>query len=218
MLDFRFSLLWQYGKQKGEFIFFHRPFFEAIENWAPTFQLIAEDILEPYVRRAFETEGRSEGEHWQELAPSTLRGRPNTPILQVTGALMRSFQRGDPEHVEEVSARKLVWGSRSPLALFHEFGTGGKVSFRRAGARGVVAKTKEGRERWQEAGGRPGGIPARPMLVWSQFLALDIADRMMGRISMVARQVGYKVGRRAFGRERLSPVEARHIGETLLGS
>jgi phage gpG-like protein len=216
MINFQFGLSWQYGEKKGSFALLHRPFREGIENWGPAFSVIAEDVLEPYVRRAFESEGSSEGEHWQELAPSTLRGRPNTPILQITGFLMRSFQRGGADHIEEISARRLVWGSASPLALFHEFGTGGKVNFKRAGARYTVAKTKKGRERFEQSSGGSGGIPARPMMIWSPFLAQEITHKMMGRIVQVARQVGYKVGGRQF--EALSPVEARHIGEILLGN
>lgn len=216
MLDFRFNLRWQYGEKTGNFMLFHRPFLQAIDDWSPAFQVIAEDVLEPYVRRAFESEGSSEGEHWKELAPSTLRGRPNTPILQITGALMRSFQAGGGDHVEEISPRRLVWGSASPLALFHELGTGGKVNFRRAGAKKVMAKTAKGKALFEHSQGQGGGIPARPMLVFSKFLADDIGHKMLARVGMVARQIGYKVGGRQFG--PLSPAEARHIGQAMLGN
>ena len=204
MLDFKFSLNWQYGEKKGDFTLFHRPFIEGIKNWAPAFEIIAEDVLEPYVMRAFGSEGSSDGRHWKELAPSTLRGRPNTPILRVTGALMRSFQAGDTEHVQKITARTMTWGSKSPLALFHEFGTGGKVDFKRAGARKVMAKTEKARKQWEEtqsSGG--GGIPARPMLVYSKVLADEIGSKMMGRIAMVARQTGYGVT--GMGQDRLGP-------------
>jgi len=215
MLDFTFKLAWQYREKKGSFALLHRPFLEGIQNWGPAFRVIAEDVLEPYVRRAFESEGSSEGEHWQQLAPSTLRGRPNTPILQITGALMRSFQAGGADHVEEISPRKLVWGSASPLALFHEFGTGGKVNFRRAGSRKSMAKTPEAKTRFESSQGQTGGIPARPMFAWSPFLAQEITNKMLGRMVQVARQIGYKVGGRQFG--PLSPLEARHIGNIMLG-
>lgn len=214
MLDFKFGMRWQYGEKKGDFTLFHRRFVQGILNWAPAFQLIAEDVLEPYVIRAFDTAGQSDGKSWQALAPSTLRGRPNTPILQVTGALMRSFQAGDPQHEQHITARKMTWGSKSPLALYHEFGTGGKVNFRRSGARKVIAKTEEARTRFKNSQAGDGGIPARPMLVYSRFLANEIGSKMLGRIAQVARQTGYGVT--GLGSGRLSPAEARQIGAALL--
>jgi hypothetical protein len=215
MLDFSFGLRWQYGEKKGSFAFVHRPFLEGIRDWSPAFSIIAEDVLEPYVMRAFQTEGASQlGEKWQELAPSTLRYRPPTPILQVHGDMMRSFQKGDPQHVEEISPRRLVWGSRDPKALFHQFGTGGKVNFRRAGARKTMFKTPEARAAYEAGQGKTGGIPARPMLVWSEFLANEITSKMLARIAMVARQAGYRIGSRMFG--GLTPTEARILGESLL--
>jgi hypothetical protein len=215
MLDFNFGLRWQYKEKKGSFAFVHRPFLEGIRNYAPVFSIIAEDVLEPVVRRQFETEGEAElGERWQELAPSTLRHRPPTPILQISGGLMRSFQKGDAEHVEEISARKLIWGSASPLALYHEFGTGGKVNFGRSGARKVISKTAEAKATYESREGQAGGIPARPMLVWSRFLANEITSKILGHIALVARQTGYRVGTRMFG--GLTPSEARIVGESLL--
>jgi len=214
MLDFKFGATWAYGEKRGSFTLFHRPFMEALQNWAPAFALIAEDVLEPYWMRSFESEGASEGIKWEKLAPSTLRGRPNTPILQVTGEMMRSGQRGGPNHVENITALKLTWGSADPKALFHEFGTGGKVNFRRAGARAVIAKTKAARERLAGSG-KEGGIPARPMLVFSSFLANEIASKMLGRVATVARQIGYKVTSGSLG--GVTPIEARQIGEQILG-
>lgn len=168
-MNFKFGLYWRYGDKKGSLALIHRPFHEGIRDFRPAFLQIAQDVLEPYVMRAFSTEGKSDGIKWADLAPSTLRGRPNTPILQVTGALMRSFLQGDPEHVQEVTPTKLVWGSRNITALFHEFGTGGRVNFRAAGVRkgGVVALTEAARARY--AGARRGGMPARPPLVSSRF-------------------------------------------------
>lgn len=215
MLDLKFGATWAYGDKRGSFTLFHRPFLEALQNWAPAFELIAEDVLEPHVMRAFGSEGAADGVKWQELAPSTLRGRPATPILQVTGEMLHSFQRGGPNHVENVTARKLIWGSSDPKALFHEFGTGGKVNFRRAGARAVIAKTAKAREGLAAIGGKAGGIPARPMLVFSTFLANEIASKMLGRVAQVARQVGYKVTSGSLG--GVTPVEARQIGEQILG-
>ena len=86
----------------------------------------------------------------------------------MTGALARSFERGGAGHVEQVSARRLTWGSMIPTALFHEFGTRGKVSFKAAGARYTVNKTKAAREGFEKSSRQGGGVPARPILVWSR--------------------------------------------------
>jgi len=55
-----------------------------------------------------------------------------------------------------------------PTALFHEFGTRGKVSFKAAGARYTVNKTKAAREGFEKSSRQGGGVPARPILVWSR--------------------------------------------------
>ena len=218
-LDFKFGLTWVYGDKKGSFTMFHQPFLEAIKDWAPAFEEIAADVLEPHVKAAFDTEGSSEGLHWKDLAPATVKRRGSAhPILRVTGALERSFEKGGADHIEQVSARRLTWGSMVPTALFHEFGTRDKVSFKAAGARYVLAKTKAGREGFEKAGGQGGGIPARPMIVYSRAMAKEISSVMLGRISMVARQIGYKVGGRAFGHEKLTPLDARMIGKAMLAN
>jgi hypothetical protein len=211
MIDFKFGMSWQYGEKRGSFTLIHRPFLAGIEDYSPAFALIAGDVLEPHVRRMFESEGRADlGVKWADLAPSTLRGRPNTPILQVTGKLMRSFQAGDPSHEQTITPKKLIWGSRDPKSLFHEFGTRGRVSFKTAGARQVIRKSAAS----QSPASGASGIPARPMLVYSRFLANEITSKMLGRIAQVARQTGYRIGSRMFG--GLTPAEARQIGQALL--
>ncbi len=213
-LGLKFGLTWRYGEKRGSFTLFHRPFLEAIKNWQPAFEFIAEDVLEPHVLSAIRTEGESEGVTWPQLAPATVKRRGSAhPMLVVTGALENSFIRGGLDHVEVVAPRKLIWGSRSPLALFHQFGTRGRVNFSASGARIAIRKSPGSQVP------RPGssGIPARPMIVYSQVMARQITSAMTGRMAQVARQVGYRIGSRAFSGERLSPVEARMIGQQMLG-
>jgi hypothetical protein len=215
MLDLKFGMQWQYGEKRGSFTLIHRPFVEGIKDFSPAFTLIAEDVLQPHVIGQFRTEGRADlGDKWQDLAPSTLRGRPNTPILFVTGALENSFMAGGANHVQDITPLKLVWGSKDPKALFHQFGTGSRVDFKRAGARKVIAKTAAALTRYRERLGMGHGVPARPMFVYTRFLANEITSKILGRVAQVARACGYQVGSRMFG--GLNPVEARQIGEALL--
>lgn len=216
--DFQFGLQWEYNGKKGEFALIHRRFMSGIRNWQPAFEEVADDVLEPYVVKGFQTEGHSEGVTWKDLAPSTVARRGSAhPILQVSGALLESFEKGGADHHEEISARKLVWGSDVPYALFHEFGTEGKVNFKAAGARKVVAKTTKAAKEYAKSQGMEGGMVARPMMVYSRFLANEITSKMQGYAALIARKVGYGVASRP-GEAPVSPVQARQIGQTLLGS
>jgi phage gpG-like protein len=218
MLDFKFGLSWQYKEKKGSFTLLHRPFMEGIRNWSPAFELVADDVLEPYVKQAFTSEGASEGAPWQELAPSTVARRGSAhPILRVSGLLMESFEKRAPEHHEEIGPRKLVWGSDVPYALFHEFGTGGRVKFRAAGATKVIAASTKAARQLAESLGMAWGMVARPMLVYSRMLANEITSKMRSYATLIARQVGYRIISRP-GEARPSPIEALRVGATMLRS
>lgn len=214
-IDFKFGLSWQYGEKKGSFALLHRPFSVGIRDWSPALLSIAEDVLEPHVRQLFDTEGRSETMGWAELAPSTVKRRGSAhPILQVAGDMKLSFQEGSSLHHQEVTPTKLVWGSDVPYAMFHEFGTGGRVDFGKAGARQTIAATKAARERYERSQGQTGGLVPRPMLVYSNRLAGDITSRMRAHVILIARQVGYRI----LGRGAESPTEALHAGLAELGT
>jgi phage gpG-like protein len=215
-LNFQFGLHWEYGRKRGSFSLFHREFVEKIGNWKPAFAEIAGDVLEPYVIGGFQSEGKSEGVTWKELARSTIKARGSAhPILQVSGHLMESFQKGGRDHREEIKPRKLVWGSDVPYALFHEFGTGGKVNFKAAGARKVIARTKEAAKRLADSQAAEGGLVPRPMFVYNRFLANEITSKMLGYGALIARQVGFGVTS-SRGLKGILPEEARSIGQKLL--
>jgi phage gpG-like protein len=212
--DFKFGMSWQYGDKKGDFTLIHRRFREGIRNWAPCLELVASEVLEPYVEEAFGTEGSSQGCKWQDLAPSTVQRRGSDhPILHISGALEDSFKAGNANHSQEVTTRKLVWGSKVPYALFHQFGTGSSVNFGRAGARKVIGETKEAREKFKESIAGKKGIPARPMISYSRQLANQITSEFMAYTALIARQTGYAVSGHEIG---LLPDMARKIGESLL--
>lgn len=220
-LDFQFGMHWEYGEKKGEFVLVHRSFIDGINDWSPGLTLVADDVLEPYVIGGFRSEGRSEGVTWKDLAPSTVRARHGSahPILQFPGSghLMHSFEKGGEDHVEDITPRKLVWGSNVPYALFHQFGTSGKVNFRAAGARKVITKTTKAARELAKSQGRVGGLVPRPMIVYSKFLADDITSKMRSYALLIARKVGYRVASRP-GEEPVSPLEARKIGQQILGA
>ena len=217
MLDFKFGLSWQYKEKRGSFTLIHRAFMEGIRNWSPGFEMVADDVLEPYVKQAFTSEGASEGTPWQDLAPSTVARRGSAhPILRVSGLLMESFEKQGREHHEEIGPRKLVWGSDVPYALFHEFGTQGKVKFRAAGATKVVAATTRAARQYAESQGLEGGLVPRPMLVYSRMLANEITSKMRSYATLIARQVGYRVTSRDI--DKPSPIEALRIGASMLRS
>lgn len=88
-------------------------------------------LLEGTAVKAFETQGQSLGSPWRALAPATVTARtrrwgyyrrassvggPSWPILVWSGRLLGGFQLGSPDHVREISAFALRWGTRVPYA------------------------------------------------------------------------------------------------------
>lgn len=207
--QFKFELNWVYGEHKGKDVlanFVISRFDKAIGNWAPAFRFIADDILESIVERQFESEGGAGGTKWQELAPSTLASRSghgitrtseNTFILHHSGQLERSFRKGETDHREDISAKKLVWGSDVPYALFHQTGTGKGFNQAR-----VATGPGTGR-----------GMAMRKILDITPEAHADIERTLLGRGAQIARMAGFSVtGRGA------TPLEARQIGEAMLGN
>jgi phage gpG-like protein len=201
---FQFNLRWEYrpvggGVKRGHEIIFHdlfTKFRQEVGNYAPAFHLIAEDILEPVVAQTFKQE-RAELT-WQDLAPSTVAHRGSEhPILHHSGMLEESFRKGQPAHHEEITPRRLVWGSDVPYALFHQTGTG----------KGF------GRDRMATGPGTGHGMPRRKEIFLSDRMKHQIHNIMSGRMDQVARQYGFGVTRD----RGLSPLEARMIGQKILG-
>jgi len=199
---FQFALRWKY---KGQIFAdtgakFNRVFmnFKAdVGNFAPAFRLIAEDILEPVVQDIFKQEKAALT--WQELARSTVAQRHSEhPILHISGMLQESFQKGEAGHHEEITPRLLRWGSDVPYALFHQTGTG----------KGF------GRDRVATGPGTGRGMPRRREIYLSDRMKQQMANVMTGRMGQVARQYGFGVT----GERGLGPLEARMIGQRILGT
>jgi len=205
LLDFR--LKWEYQGKTGEIkagseSLFHRAFLklrEGLLDWSPAFEVIADDILEPFVEEQFESEGKRAGLTWQELAPETIERRGSAhPILTAEGGLKISFMKGAAQHEQTITPRKLVWGSRVPYALFHQTGTGKGFQ----------------RERVATGKGTGRGMAMRKILSFTEPLKQRMARSITGRIDQVARAIGFKTWGRA---ERMGPGEARRIGYIALG-
>lgn len=109
-------------------------------------------VFEGIIAGQFETEGQRGGTPWPDLAPSTVEERarlgfgPRGPILQRSGALLRSFlNRNDQHSVSEHDRQRWVRGSSSPH-----------------------------RPDVHQTGSRSGGIPARPIIQLTERDRLDL--------------------------------------------
>ena len=203
-LDFR--LKWQYQGRTGEIrqgeeSLFHRAFVNLrheLMDWSPAFEIIVEDILTPFVSEQFVDQGAPGGVTWQQLAPSTIeaRGGSDYPILINTGRLLHSFTEKGGQHHEEITPKKLVWGSDLPYSLFHQTGTG-------KGFQRDSVPTGPGTGR---------GMAMRKILSFTEQLKHKMGRTMTGRIAQVARQIGFRVA----GRD-VDAGEAARIGRIALG-
>lgn len=106
-----------------------------LADLSPAFEISA-DLLELHVARTWATQGAYAGHPWRPLAESTARLRqrrlgyyrraptagagPRTPILVWTGRSRASFARGSQDHVRQISAASLVWGSSVPWLVYHQ--------------------------------------------------------------------------------------------------
>lgn len=91
---------------------------ERISEFAPFWRSVAVPILKNKLRDIF----LQEGPGWAPLDASTLKSRkyPGLPILQQTGALMRSVVN---HPVITISQNQLTYGTNNPYAEYHEEGT-----------------------------------------------------------------------------------------------
>ncbi len=136
----------------------------SLADQSPALQRVADDFRE-MIARQFASEGRAEGTLWATLAPSTLRRRRDraTPILQSSGALLRSFTiRGAAGHVERLEEHSLAIGTSLPYALFHQTGT------QRMPARPIIVLSGARSERWVEM--VRGGIEERALVLGTKEL------------------------------------------------
>jgi phage gpG-like protein len=115
-------------------------FSRAVSDASAAFREIA-GILSDSTRQNFESRGVSGGSRWQDLAPATsarkARLGQDPRILRATGRLFASlvggeaatgrarglggrFTAGAGDHVEEITATSLKWGSRVPYGVYHQ--------------------------------------------------------------------------------------------------
>ena len=94
---------------------------------------IFEEKTAPVMQRAVQEQIRSEGDaldtFWAPLAPATVADREKMglggahPMLQRSGWLIDSFAAGDTDHIQEVTADTMDWGSALPYSLYLHTGT-----------------------------------------------------------------------------------------------
>ncbi len=179
MLDFKFSISWDYKGQRGTSNLWHEGFSRDIRDWTTAFARIAEEVLAPYVEDQFESQGGEGAGKWADLAESTIKDRAHhgygpTPILTRSGDLKWSFR------TQRLTPLSFAWGSMSPYAMFHQTGTG-----------------KGFNQRQVESGKGTGrGMPQRPIF---DFTGTDRASAAMQRIliregAKAARRVGFAIG------------------------
>jgi hypothetical protein len=235
MAILNFNIGWDYKGKKGTYTVWDEGFKRHMGDWTRVWRRLISEVLMPFVVRQFRSQGGEGRRQWAELAPTTLKRRlyPRKPILQQTGMLQMSFV-GGPDHVEEVDAKRMKWGSESPYALFHQTGTGIKLEdptprgyefkpslrIRRGAAHagGHWEPTEKGR-----------GMPQRPILdlYWLKVAAMGKEyspwnDKMIGIARHELREAARRVGFALMGpEERARPgagAEALRIGDIALGN
>ena len=85
--------------------------YQKVNNLKKPLQASAK-LIRQDVEQQFKTEGGLTG-GWKPLADSTLKGRGSSPILQVSGALRRSFY-------SLVDEKKAIISSKSPYFKYHQ--------------------------------------------------------------------------------------------------
>lgn len=200
VLELQLKTSWSYKGQRGNETFFHTAignFMTAMRDWAPGFRAMADEVLEPEVRKTFETAGYGE---WTDLAESTIRNKERRGlwggrlgILTDSGYMAKSFTLGGSDHVEEINRQSMRWGSRVPHALFHQTGTG------------------SGFGRQVKGSGR--GLPMRKIINLPKMAKRAMRSIMVRRLATIARREGFGIG------SGISPdvLTARRIGQIALG-
>lgn len=135
---------------------------DAAEDMDPVFAELRDDFYD-IEERAFATEGKWQGEPWEQLSPRYARWKarhfPGTTILEREGKLKQSLtSRTGPDAIYDESEDGMFVGSRNPYGAFHQHGT------RNMPRRPPVAFTEADKQRWVKqiqlfmATGETGGI------------------------------------------------------------
>jgi phage gpG-like protein len=200
VLELQLAIVGEYkGRRYTEDILRVGQFRQMLGDWTPAFEIIAHDVLEVHALGQFASEGGLDTGGWAKLADSTVKKRGSAhPILRSSEAtLMKSFQRGGASHREEITPRRLLWGSDVPYSLFHQTGTG-------KGFEHDEVETGPGTGR---------GMARRAILRLGKAARNEIMTRLQARLNQIARQIGYRIlGRGA------TPIEARLAGLTRMQS
>lgn len=89
----------------------------------PAWELIADDMGD-ITKAQFETEGGARSGGWVPLKPETLAAKQNkgldSRILHATLALSKSFESGDPGHIQVMTPQTMEWGSKVPYGVYHQ--------------------------------------------------------------------------------------------------
>ena|SRR5215831_2559237 len=89
----------------------------------PIIQLIALDMME-ITNTQFTSEGRRGGGSWKRLAPSTIRKKGSSQILQDTGKLIDSLTvPGHGLQILNIGFNEIEYGTRRPWAFVHQHGS-----------------------------------------------------------------------------------------------
>jgi hypothetical protein len=219
-----FEMQWKYKGRSGGVAIFDaaiKGLENAVGDFRPIFEQIADDVFEPRTMARFADEGADVG-GWQELAESTVKARTRgpglrrgkrkgvatlgklvdvlgfgLPILVESGALMESFTKQGRDHVERIEPKLMEWGSADPIAIFHQTGTG----------KGF------GRSRVETGKGTGRGMAMRKILALGEEDYQAIQSVFTGRLAMEIKRAGWAIGRKAYGNEPVTGAEARQLGE-----
>jgi hypothetical protein len=95
---------------------------EALADLSDVFNEAIDEVVIPHFGEQFATEGHGE---WAQVMPATARRKRriygDRPILQATGAMMRSFTvPGAPHQIRRVGPTDAFFGSDMERAKFHQ--------------------------------------------------------------------------------------------------
>ncbi|MDM7461678.1 MAG: phage virion morphogenesis protein [bacterium] len=101
--------------------------YQRVENLQPAFERIL-PLLQHYTENYLAREGRYEGNPpFAPLSPRYARYKakryPGAPILTRSGRLRASLASITSDSIADASPDALVYGTRTPYALYHQYGT-----------------------------------------------------------------------------------------------
>lgn len=120
-------------------------FAEGVKDLRPAFREIEKSFRE-IERKQFQSVGMYGSGGWVPLSPTYAEWKaarfPGRPILQLTGALMRSLTGRTPDSITEIERLALAIGTRLKYAVYHQKGTP------RMPARPIIRLTEEDKRQW----------------------------------------------------------------------